>query len=97
MSPPCWVGASAGITGQTSCGPSGTDVVLAQPPCLFLSCLSAAATAFASLACVCVGLISSGCVSLYSGSFTGLSAVPGTGAASLALLGGCVSGCPAQS
>ena len=38
----------------------------------------------ASLAGVCVGLISSGCVSCHSGSFTRLPAVPGIVAASLA-------------
>lgn len=45
-----------------------------------------------SLACVCVGLISSGCVSHHSGSFTGLPAVPGIRATSPGVLGGRRSG-----
>lgn len=51
-----------------------------DPASAWLGCFSAcfvATTALAFLACVCVGLISSGCVSHHSGSFTGLLAVPG--------------------
>ena len=55
----------------------------APPPCLLLQ-----QPWLLSLPLVSVGLISSGCVSLHSGSFTGLPAVPGIGAASLAVLGG---------
>lgn len=46
--------------------------------CLFCLCFAAALT-LVSVTCVCVGLISSGCVSHHSGLFTGLPAVPGIG------------------
>lgn len=67
--------------------PSGPHVALPHP--VFAS---AAAPALASPAGVCVELISSGCVSRHSGSFSGLPAMPGIGATSLAVLGGCLSG-----
>lgn len=54
---------------------------------LCVTCLAAVPT-LVSLAGVCEGLISSGCVSPRSGPRTGLAAVPGTGAAALGLLGG---------